>query len=130
MKLLRKKTVPGESARVTSSTSYSDFVSDALRGSAQIQIKISEIGELCSALMAGLQEHGTLNEQQFKERLHGVCPKCGIRLKGAGLLMVAFAGRFQAVRFGSGSAMTERLLAGECANEHCKSKQIIIEWAA
>jgi hypothetical protein len=108
--------------------SHSDFVADAVQGSARCEIKISEIGDLCMALMSGLQEHGALDEQQFKQRLHGVCPKCGIRLTGAGLMMVAMAKQFETPVFGGGSTMTERVFQGRCANEQCKSKRIVLEW--
>jgi hypothetical protein len=108
----------------------SEFVEAAIRGSARSQIKICEIGDFCFALMTGFQEHGLLDQQQFKERLHGVCPKCGVRLKGEGLMLVAMAKRFGTFSFGGGSEMTKRVLQGKCANDGCRSKKIIIEWDA
>jgi hypothetical protein len=110
--------------------STSEFVMNAIKGSAQIQIKISEIPEVCMALMGGLEKQGLLNQQQFEQRLHGICPNCGIRLKGSGIMMVTMINQSGRAVFGSGSASTERVSNGYCANEKCKSKDIILEWDA
>jgi len=108
--------------------SISEFVMHALEGSAQINIKISKIPEVCTALMGGLEKKGQLNQQEFEQRLHGVCPKCGTRLKGAGIMMVTMIKQSGRAIFGTGSRMTERVSNGNCANEKCNSKEIIIEW--
>ncbi len=104
------------------------FVMHALEGSAQINIKIFKIPEVCTALMKGLEDKGLLNQQEFEQHLHGVCPKCGTRLKGTGIMMVTMLKKFNRVGFGSGSVLTERVSNGYCANEKCNSKEIIIEW--
>jgi len=108
--------------------STSQFVMQALEGSAQINIKISELPEVCMALMSGLEKQGLLNQKEFEQRLHGVCPKCGTRLKGAGIMMVTMIKQSGRAIFGTGGVMTERVSNGNCANEKCNSKEIIIEW--
>lgn len=106
----------------------SDFVMAALNGRAESQIKISQLSDFSDALMQGLQHQGRLDEQAFKERLHAVCPQCGVRLTGEGILMVSMLKRFDNPVLGGGSAKTERILNGQCANEGCKSREIIISW--
>jgi hypothetical protein len=126
MTLFRSRRAKRNAVSVTDN--YGDFVEDAVRGSARRQIKISEMADLCMALMSGLQRQGALDEQQLKERLHGVCPKCGVRLKGEGIMMIAMLKRAEHPAFGSGSTQMERVFQGKCANEDCRSKEIIIEW--
>lgn len=85
------------------------------------------MADLCMALMSGLQERG-VDDEQFKKRLHGVCPKCGVRLRGEGIMMITMLKKAEHPAFGGGSVQTERVFQGRCANENCPSKEIIIEW--
>jgi hypothetical protein len=107
------------------------FVPSVIKGSSSRgRIEISEIPDVCMALMEALQRQGIFDEQQFRERLHGTCPVCGTRLTGSGILMVSCLKRFERAAFGGGSAMTQRVYNGNCANEKCNSKEIILEWRA
>jgi hypothetical protein len=107
------------------------FVKDALEeGHVEKQITISALTDYSDALLQAFEEQGwlLLDEQEFKERLHAVCPECGVRLTGEGILMVSMLKRFDNPVLGGGGAKTERILNGLCANEGCKSREIIIEW--
>lgn len=117
-----------QSRASAASISSSEFVRNATAGNARSLIKISDMADFCLAIMAGFQEQGMLNEEQFQEHLSGRCPRCGVRLTGSGIMMVAMAKRFGHAAFGAGSRMTERVYEGKCANAQCKSEEIVIEW--
>lgn len=127
----RKKSAAQSEARDRNFDTWlitNEFVMNALKGRAESLINISQLSDFSGGLMQGLQHQERLDEQEFKERLHAVCPKCGIRLTGEGIMMVSMIKRFDNPAFGGGSKKTERILNGLCANEECTSKEIIIEW--
>ena len=110
-----------------------DFARGAQRGSAQCQISTSQLGDFFAMLAAKLSESGMADsqvQQLFTANIVGVCPSCGIRIKGEGLVFVGSMQKrgTQHAVFTGGSQKTERLVKGSCANEKCKSKEVTIYW--
>lgn len=108
-----------------------EFVQKALRGSARCRIKISQVQNFCTWLVGKLMEKGLSDSQMRKllsTNLYAVCPDCGVRYKGEGLLNLGFWQSQRKAAFTNKTIAIERLLKGCCANENCKCRDMMMCW--
>jgi hypothetical protein len=117
-----------------SAMSSEDFAKQALTGSVEVTVPISEFDEYVGALTKAFRDQGDYDEEFINQNLRGVCPKCGFQYAGKGLVTVAgikFSMQFvRSMSFTSSSVMAERMVNGHCATEKCKSKEMTLVWGA
>jgi len=111
------------------------FIQSTFRGSVCCRVGIIDVGELVSALQLQFMRQGIPTGKVLEllnQKLVGVCPDCHTNSTGKGLIALhtyrEMKNRGTKVVFNGDSGGAERLLEGQCRNQKCSCKVILLNW--
>ena len=109
-----------------------EFVSEAVKGRSNLEIKISDSYDLPTDLMLALEKRGIKQSEAIHivdARLVGICPDCGLMYTGEWLAHVSSLMTMRlASRTAGLSGEAGRFQGGKCKNPDCDGKDILVLW--